>query len=131
MKKIKWTEKYSVNVVMLDKQHRELFDITNDVIQNLTESNIDTQFHEHLKRLREYSRKHFDTEERYIRNHAPELLKEQQCEHKKFEETLQNFLREYLNNKEGISVKMLRFLVNWLRSHILEMDQKYKKDFSK
>lgn len=127
MKKIKWTQKFTVNIDEIDNQHRQFLDITNDLIQSFVKGGVENDFANYLRLLRRYAHVHFETEEQYIKEHAPELLKEQQEEHQKFEEALKLFFRDFLNNKEAVQIDTLKFLIDWVKNHILDVDKKYER----
>ena len=64
---IKWNDKYSVNISLIDEQHKKLFELINKA--NIVEkfSNNSKGIMGILDQMTEYALKHFETEEHYMK----------------------------------------------------------------
>lgn len=128
-KKLEWNEKYSVDVVEIDEQHRQLFVIINQIIdaigQNLTEENL-TKI---INSLLEYKKRHFETEEKYFKEFNYEGAEEHIAEHKKFSEKIGEFQKKYSYDTLTLTFRLVDFLEDWLIDHLMNVDQKYKDCF--
>jgi hemerythrin-like metal-binding protein len=78
-----------------------------------------------LKNLVQYTREHFSREEGLmIQAHYPHYL-QHKAEHDKLIAEVVELVRELETSKVLLSTKLLDFLRDWLKSHILSSDKKY------
>jgi len=63
---IKWEEKYSVGLSIIDEEHKELIRIMNVAIKAKQHNDNIDEISKLLKQLTVYTLKHFSTEESYI-----------------------------------------------------------------
>jgi len=120
---VTWCDTYSVNVREIDDQHKELLDLVNNLhraVESLASKGELTQM---LVELVEFTRTHFSTEERLMKEHDFPELKEHRKEHKLL-------LRYLVDLVDGVSGgKRLRFYADydvstdWALIHITECDR--------
>ena len=65
-----WTERYSVNIAVLDRQHQALIDTVNELKDALTSGQGSGVVAEVLKKLSDYALNHFAAEELLMTEHA-------------------------------------------------------------
>lgn len=112
-----WEEQYSVGVPELDKQHRFLFDLGND-IQKFDKADV----RKHVMELYKYATSHFNSEEQHMRQIGYPDLKN----HHQLHETFITNLNTMTDNQgENLLKEVKRFLQNWLIDHILNEDKQY------
>ena len=63
---IKWDDKYSVGISMIDEEHKKLIGILNKAISTKEHNDNPEEIEEILSEMVEYSHKHFSTEEAYM-----------------------------------------------------------------
>lgn len=126
-----WKNEYSVNVEEINNQHKRLFEIGNEIagkVKNYdsTEDNYD-EIKKLLKELEDYTRYHFDYEEKLMAKYNYEGLKKQKEQHKHFVDKISNLIGDdiYINQKQSL-MKMLTFVLDWISTHILKCDMDYK-----
>ena len=126
MKLLKWKDSYSMNEAEIDKQHKWLFKLSND-IYHLVESGINDneRFRELFISLNDYSIEHFMYEELYIEKEGFPGLKEHIQEHKAFNSQLKELC--FGIDKETHIKDIGDFVTTWLVKHVIEEDMKYKK----
>lgn len=126
MEKITWKKEYETGVVLIDKQHRNLVDIIN----NLHDAHSQTKEKEILRKsiikLVDYTKYHFNYEEKHMTQFSYNKIEGHKKLHKVFISQLVVILEElkkgdYLNLTDDI----LKFLTNWLIGHILKQDREY------
>lgn len=115
-----WENKYSVGNPMIDKQHKEMFKLGNDLPEVLNVHEIKPI----IMRLYKYTREHFSMEEEMMRSIGFPLL----AEHKILHEELISKSNEisslpFQTDKEVIRFK--QFVYGWLIEHILHRDMQY------
>ncbi len=121
-----WNNNFVTGLSTVDKQHRHLIDLINQLGKLLAENRIDHDDLENfISELVDYSQYHFSEEEsamseigvdnRHFHHHVDS--------HKDFLQEV-TFLQERVSRKEADSGKgLLDFLSNWLAFHILGEDQ--------
>ena len=121
----RWTEKYSVNIAVLDRQHQALFDTVNELKEALTSGHGSVVVDDVLKKLFDYALTHFAAEELLMTEHAYPGLETHRAEHKRFARNTKKFLEDYKAGKTGVPVELLLFLQSWLNDHLLKTDKAY------
>jgi len=121
----RWTEKYSVNIAVLDRQHQALFDTVNELKEALTSGHGSVVVDDVLKKLFDYALTHFAAEELLMTEHAYPGLETHRAEHKRFARNIKKFLEDYKAGKTGVPVELLLFLQSWLNDHLLKTDKAY------
>ena len=121
---ITWTEELSVGVEGIDRQHRHLMRLINEVDEVVQEGGTYQQFAPVLSELIDYTRTHFSNEEELLeKNHSPGIEK-----HKKAHARLLEELLDWKKKAEKIKVEEMRdhmiFLRIWFPGHILGVDKK-------
>ena len=122
IKHIHWESKFSVHVDEIDAQHQKLYDITNrmvDIYNNNPEDCLNI-----IHELVEYAVIHFRTEERILIKCEYSAYEEQFRAHEKFYDKVDVLLRDLKNHKEGLSLDIVTFLIDWIYTHTTSMDLK-------
>ena len=116
---IKWEEKYSTGLEVIDEQHRQLFVLMNNFIGNFSQASRG-EIRATLEALAEYAAYHFRSEEQFLAKH-PELA-DHQREHAIFLKKIEGFHQAYDAQREDLSLALVQFLLSWLKNHILTTD---------
>lgn len=130
MSKITWDETFSVHNAELDEQHRKWIAIINELHEVLAYGDLDklqTISAQTLDAMMRYVRYHFSTEEDFmLAINYPEY-----AGHKKIHDKFYVHIKGLHSDvKEGIKVlnsEIMKTLTNWLQTHILEEDMKYRR----
>lgn len=122
---ISWNDSFSVGIVEMDNQHKQLVAILNDLYALLQSKSSSDELGKVLSRLVSYTKKHFADEEEFIKKHSYPDVSSQIREHKAFVDKIQNFKNDYDSGKTTISVSITSFLKDWLMNHISISDKKY------
>ncbi len=120
-----WKEEYSVGIKIFDDQHKKMFGYINDLNEALMDVEEQAVLFEILKRLIDYTYKHFKDEEDNLRKYGFPQLSEHEEEHRKLTESVKQFSEEFNNYDSAMSVKVMDFLYHWITDHILDSDMKY------
>ncbi len=126
IEKIKWNSKMKIGVKSIDKQHRQLIDITNKLIEDSSNDNVS----ETINEMVEYSNSHFKHEEKLMKEFGYPELEDQQSSHREFIAKTVEFCTESMRNMEIAPSSVIIFLKEWLVDHILREDQKLKVFFA-
>ncbi|MDQ6992242.1 MAG: bacteriohemerythrin [Mariprofundus sp.] len=128
MSEIKWDDSFSLHIEAIDQQHKKWLDIYNAMNKLTTvgeqDPNMQSQM-DILQAMLDYSRFHFDYEEKYLHQHGYAELVQHSKLHKEFEYLI---YQSYVALKEGegvLNLKLLGIIKGWLLNHILIEDKKY------
>ncbi|HPQ19494.1 MAG TPA: bacteriohemerythrin [bacterium] len=120
-----WNDKFSVNVKIIDEQHKRLVKLINELFNALKLGQGDKIINKILNELAEYAVMHFGTEEKYFKEfNYPEGPSHKQI-HDNFVKKISETVKDIQDGKVGLSVDILLFLKNWLIEHIGKIDKKY------
>ncbi len=123
-----WKPEYSVGIKNIDNQHKKLIDTINMLHEAVSNKAVLNKIFDNLV---EYTTIHFATEEDLmVRYSYPDYL-EHKGEHDKCISKVAKWKTEFDKGKITLTLEMVTFLIDWIHSHLLEMDQKYSSFFKK
>jgi len=122
---LSWKPGYSVNEVLLDNHHQELFDLLNTVYENVMNSlEVDCVL-PIIDRLSEYTRYHFAAEEQYMREKGFPGIDDHIARHMEFTRTIETLKTRYNDNDLDVTRELIIVLGEWLLHHVLKDDMMY------
>lgn len=133
MKFIEWDPgMFSTGHKIIDKQHKELVKIVNDLYASFLdnqEDKLSVAFENSILRARDYVNYHFDTEEKIMKALNYPGMNDHINEHRQFQIAISELFVK-LQNKDNLNIKfltkkLLMFLKDWLLNHIVETDQRF------
>lgn len=130
MEFIAWDDKFSVNVAEIDKQHKEIFKITNNLLNAIADGTGNEIVGDILGKLTDYISMHFKTEENYFDKFSYPKSFSHKEEHQTFVLKVSEFKKSFEKGRESLYVEVTNFILNWLMSHLLLSDKEYTKFFS-
>jgi hemerythrin-like metal-binding protein len=127
---LNWTPSLSVNVEVIDTQHKKMFELANIFYRELYDGADKTVLIEKLKELVEYSIFHFKTEEDLLQKANHPSLETHAKEHEQFVEELTALNSRILAGDLVISVEIISFLRNAIINHIFVSDKEMGKHYN-
>ena len=127
---IQWGNGLSVHVKEIDTQHQRLVKLINDLDSAMRVGKGKELLGKIVSELATYTVVHFATEEKYFDKFGYPDAPEHKVEHKKFIEKVSKFKTEFDAGRMGLSIKIMDFLSNWLKNHIMGIDKKYAPFFN-
>jgi hemerythrin len=121
-----WSDKLSVGIAKIDKEHQGLFAIMNQLHEGMLSGRAKDVLGPVLAELTEYTRVHFGNEEYLLRKHGYPQLDDHMKYHQVFRKKMANLELQYKSGTAAMSVSTLEFLRDWLTTHILGIDGKYR-----
>ena len=125
MSHIAWDEKYSVNIEVIDEQHKKIIEVLGHLFDEMGKKKSREVLGSILDQMVQYATEHFATEEIFMTQYAFPGYVEHKKEHEAFRAKVAAFLKDFAAEKASLSVDVIRFLTDWLDYHILDVDKKY------
>jgi len=126
---LEWDPKYSVGVEMIDNQHKKMFGMINDLVGIINTVPTAEKLQPIIRELVIYKQAHFATEEKYFREFNYEGTAEHEDAHRKFNDKVEEITKKYGEDVIPFTFELIDFLEDWLVTHLMGLDQKYKKCF--
>ncbi|MGD1101873.1 MAG: bacteriohemerythrin [Terriglobia bacterium] len=120
-----WSDTYSVQIGIIDMQHKNLVNIINELHQAMVEGQGKQQLGSILSNLIKYTQVHFKTEENFMESHRYPEYTNHKSEHDHLTKTVLEFQDKFQKNEVGLTIEVMGFLKDWLSKHILGSDKKY------
>jgi hemerythrin len=122
-----WDDKYSVGIPLIDDQHKELIRLTNDLYESCLagEDAARANFMEAVKGAVDYVKYHFGVEEKLLQNAGYPELAEHKKEHEAFVKHILGEVQSFQVGKKFVPNVFVRYLKDWILSHIALKDRRY------
>ncbi len=122
---IVWDSSYSVHLEEMDRQHRKLIAIINQLDEAVKQGRGREEIGQVLNELAAYTRYHFTDEETLMTQHDYSEREDHIKAHHVFMQKIQDCHTQYLYGKAHVATEVLDFLANWLVGHIQGSDREY------
>jgi len=122
---IRWSDQYSVNIKLIDEQHKHLIKLINKMHEIILVDGNQKKVELIIEKLFEYTNYHFKTEENLLETYS---YPNWQIHRKEHDDLLKQLLKLKVRLVKGsttVSLEVFAFLNNWLVNHILDSDKKY------
>lgn len=120
---ISWDDSYSVHVESIDKQHKKIMRLINDL--NRIKSDDTDKLETALSSLSDYTREHFEYEESFLEKFHYPFYETHREKHDSFLKTIDQAQREIRHSHTAYRSKVINTLVFWLKNHIIKEDKQY------
>ena len=125
-----WKPEYSVHITTFDTQHQKLLAMI-EKIQESAKTGVSPDSMARLfDDLIEYTRFHFQSEEKAMHQHGFPGFAAHQLEHQDLIRKAMDYHRKFIDGKTMISVEIMRYLNDWLLHHIDTVDRQYDQYFN-
>jgi hemerythrin len=122
---LEWSPSLSVDVADMDEEHKRLFALANELNEAMKQGRTRDEMDRVFNELARYTQTHFASEERYMQKIGYPYLAQHRKEHAELMEQVAAFKADYDAGKSMISIKLMGFLREWVRSHIQRSDKQY------
>ena len=130
---IEWTEAFSVGDETIDNQHKEWIAIYNKAHERMMGpdgNDFRKTGIEALEAMEEYGRYHFKYEEEYQERIGFHDRDRHRNIHEAFMKRLDQFRLDIHRGKHVLNSEIIKTIENWLKDHILNEDQKFRRPVS-
>ena len=122
-----WLDKYSVNVLKMDEQHKKLVNLINYFYTAKKERKEQAVLKASLNYLLSYTKTHFSHEEKLLEeNSYPDLIPHKAI-HKDLIDSLLDMKERFEGGDKDVADELSLLLLEWLFDHIAKNDKKYGK----
>jgi hemerythrin len=121
-----WNNSYSLDIPIIDNQHKMFFKIYDELIESNTQTITDEQKLNIIEQLEKYVLGHFQTEEILFKRANYSESEQHIYEHKLLINKVNEFKVSYEYKNTQLVNQMLVFIRKWFLSHISNTDAQYK-----
>ena len=126
LQNIIWKKEFDTGIVLIDKQHRNLVDIINNLNEAHNQKREKEVLRETILKLVEYTKNHFRFEENHMSQLGFPELEEHKVLHSSFIQKMIDILTQLKKeNYENLTDDILVFLHKWMIDHIQGDDKEY------
>jgi hemerythrin len=124
---VRWDDRYSVKIQLIDDQHKELINMTNTLYEGCLAGDEAARnyFLETVHGTVDYVKYHFAAEERILENVKYPGLAEHKKEHEGFVKKIFEDVQSFQGGKKFVPNVFVRYLKDWILAHIAVQDKKY------
>jgi hemerythrin len=124
---VKWDNKYSVGIPLIDEQHKELIRLTNELYQGCLSGDDAARefFFNTIRGAMDYVKHHFSAEEKIMENIRYPYLAEHKKQHEDFVLKMVEDVKSFQGGRKFVPNNFVRFLKDWILSHIAIADTQY------
>jgi hemerythrin len=124
---VEWDARYSVGIPLIDDQHKRLIELTNALYNDCLEGQktAETGFMGTVQKTVDYVKYHFMAEEKLLENAKYPELAFHKKQHEAFVLKILEDVNDFQNGKKFVPNAFVRYLKDWILSHIAVMDKKY------
>jgi hemerythrin len=126
---VEWDDKYSIGITLIDDQHKELIRLTNELYKGCLAGDeaAKAYFTSAVKGTVDYVKYHFSAEEKILENVKYPDIAEHKKQHEAFVKKVLADVQNFHDGKKFVPNVFVRFLKDWILSHIAVMDTRYAK----
>lgn len=122
---VEWKDEYSVGLDSIDRQHKKLLSLINQ-LQTAVEYSTGEEFErEALDALVDYTKTHFTYEEGLMKDNGYPDYEPHKAQHEKMVKRVEEVLSEFEKDKDTAMTNAIEFLKDWLINHINGTDKLY------
>ena len=124
-----WKNEYSVGIDAINKQHKVIIELMNDLFESIRDSREDMIIKEVLEEMLKYSNYHFGLEKSLFEKYNYSKSEEHLREHDYFIGKIELLMKELKSNIQSVPIETLDYLKNWFQNHMMKKDIDYSKYF--
>ena len=131
MEAIIWEKSLSVGIPELDKQHKEIIKLINDLYRVVVEGEEEIDVKALILSLNKYTLQHFTLEELLFKKHDYPGYVNHKLAHDTFKKEISRFQERLLKNAdlETVLRDLLFYLQRWFLQHVKKLDLEYASFF--
>ena len=120
-----WNATLATGIASIDAQHQQLVQYVNELYDAMTQNRSKDATGEILKRLTDYTVKHFAHEEQLFSRTVYPGSVAHVNEHRQLKKQVSDFVAAFQSGKATVTTELMHFLRTWLTDHIMRSDKQY------
>lgn len=125
MAHFEWKDQYSVGIPVIDEQHKKLVAMVNELYEAMSTGKGKDVLGKVLNDLIQYTKVHFQLEERLMQQHGYPEFAAHKAEHDTLTHQALDLSAKYVKGQAALTIQTGNFLRDWLAKHIQGTDKKY------
>ena len=122
---VEWKAEYSVGIDSIDRQHRKLINLINQLVTTVDYSTGAEFEREALAELVDYTRTHFSYEEKLLKDNGYPDFESHKAQHEGMIKKVNEVIAEYGQDRDTAMQNAANYLKEWLITHINGTDKQY------
>jgi hemerythrin len=125
---VTWSATYSVGIKIIDDQHKELFNLVNEMYNHVSNDDEEAErayFQSVVKQVLGYVKTHFATEETIMKRTKFQGYAVHKKVHDSFILSVVDIIKKYDEKKRAPLMVLTHFIKDWILTHIAIMDKQY------
>jgi hemerythrin len=119
-----WNSRFETGITIIDNQHKALFDAVNRLADSFKAGTSKTAVKDSMDFLIKYTVEHFQTEEKVMKDMGYPKLTSHMAEHAQLVHKATELQGKIAEGKP-VTMEVSKFLADWLKHHINEVDMGY------
>ena len=128
---LEWSPRFDIGIPVIDDQHKRLVGLCNRLHRGLMQNGAETTWSDSLahaiRECYDYVLLHFKTEETLMRAAGYPDYPDHKREHDMFRKKVLSLANEFETSTIGTAYKFVRFLYDWVFTHIAHEDKLFVK----
>lgn len=121
---LKWDDGLSVGVAEIDAEHKRFICIINEFREGILKGQGTEAVGKAIESISEHARDHFNSEEKYARDHGYPASEELLREHQDMMKTVSGYSHRFREDDPDVPAELAGFLSDWLDDHMRNADKK-------
>ncbi|MBN2695752.1 hemerythrin family protein [bacterium] len=123
---IGWDFQYETGIKVIDSQHKRLVLLVNELHEAIVVGKTQSILESVFQTLMDYTAKHFSDEERLMLIYDYPEFKEHKDHHESLIREMEGLFFQFRMGELPVaSLKVKKFLLNWVLEHIMDDDMRY------
>ncbi len=122
---IKWNENYSIDLNIIDQQHKKWIDFINILYLSFKNEASISEINENILKLLDYTDYHFGFEEKYLEDFKCGNFEAHKHEHEQFIAKIKEYQNMIENGEYNAVYALIVYLNGWVLNHIQNDDKDY------
>ncbi len=125
MSYVEWTDRLSIRVPEMDKQHQQLVAMLNEYHDSIQAGKGQETLGTIMNRLIDYTKTHLNSEERFLESIDYAFINSHKTEHRRLTEQVMQIKAQFDAGDLSAGPRLLTLLHEWLVNHIQRVDRMY------
>ncbi len=122
---IKWNENYSIDLNIIDQQHKKWIDFINILYLSFKNETSINEINENILKLLDYTDYHFGFEEKYLEDFKCGNIEEHKKAHEEFISRIKSYQSKIEDGEYNAVYPLIVYLNSWVLKHIQNEDKSY------